>query len=100
MIIYNVTVGVDKSIVADWLQWMKESHIPEVMKTGMFVQYRILRVISHDDPHSESYAIQYSAATLEHVNQYVAQFAPKLRQDVQERYGDKQVAYRTLLEEC
>ena len=33
MIIYNVTVGVDKSIEADWLAWMKEVHIPDVIKT-------------------------------------------------------------------
>jgi hypothetical protein len=100
MIVYNVTVGVDKTIAVDWLKWMREAHIPEVMRTGMFVQNRIFKVLTHEDPASESYAIQYFASSMENVNNYLAKFAPKLRKDVQDRFGDKQVAYRTLLEEC
>ena len=38
MIVYNVTVNIDKNIVDDWLTWMKEIHIPEVMKTGFFIK--------------------------------------------------------------
>ena len=31
MIVYNVTVSVDENITSDWLAWMKDEHIPEVM---------------------------------------------------------------------
>lgn len=98
MIIYNVTVGVDKSIEAEWLSWMRESHIPKVMNTNMFVSHRMLKVLTHEDPESSSYAIQYSAASMERLQQYLDRFAPALRKEVQDRYGDKQVSYRTILE--
>ena len=31
-VIYNVTVSVDYDVAEHWLEWMKEEHIPEVMK--------------------------------------------------------------------
>ena len=46
MIIYNVTVSlVDQSIHQDWLKWMKEIHIPEVMDTGFFLDNKICRLL-------------------------------------------------------
>ena len=41
MIIYNVTVSVEESIKADWLNWMKTEHIPEVMACGVFTKAQI-----------------------------------------------------------
>lgn len=99
MIIYNVTVGVDKAIESEWLSWMKTVHIPNVMSTGKFVGQRILKVITHDDPSSASYAVQYTAASMEVLQQYLDRHAPALRKEVQDKFGDRQVAYRTILEE-
>lgn len=100
MLVYNVTVGVDKSIADDWLHWMKHVHIPDVMRTGMFVENRVFKVLSHDDPATISFAVQYFSISIENINDYLTNYAPKLRKDVEDRYGDKQLAYRTLLEEC
>jgi len=99
MLIYNITVGVDKSIEQEWLSWMKAIHIPNVMKTGKFISYRVLKVITHDEPDSASYAIQYNAVNLEVLQQYLDLDAPGLRKEVQDKFGDKQVSYRTILEE-
>ena len=37
MFLYNVTVGIDKDAEQEWLQWIKAEHIPEIMRTEMFV---------------------------------------------------------------
>ena len=99
MIIYNVTVGLDKSIEREWLVWMKTVHIPNVMRTGKFVSQRVLKVVTHDDPETVSYAVQYTAASIELLQQYLDVHAPALRQEVQDKFGDRQTAYRTILEE-
>jgi len=36
MILYNVTVKIMKPLEAEWLKWMKEVHIPDVINTGLF----------------------------------------------------------------
>jgi hypothetical protein len=99
MFLYNVTVGVDRSIEAEWIQWMKTEHIPNVMKTGLFVENKMYRVHTADEEPAVSYAVQYFATTLDQVQQYLEKFAPHLREESQEKFGSRQAAYRTLLEE-
>ena len=63
MILYNVTVSlVDQSIHQDWLKWMKEIHIPEVMDTGYFLDNKICRLLVEDEI---TYAIQYACKDME-----------------------------------
>ena len=50
MLLYNVTISINKSHEADWVQWMKENHIPKVLNTGMFTGHQFYIVLSHDDP--------------------------------------------------
>lgn len=99
MLIYNVTTGVDKKIEQEWLVWMKEVHIPEVMKTQMFLGYRMYRVLSSEDNEAVSYAIQYQAKSISQIERYLDTFAPALREDVKKKFGEGAVSFRTLLEE-
>lgn len=97
MIIYNVTVNVDDSIHDEWLAWMKQVHIPDVMKTGIFHDYRLCKVLSDEDT-GRTYSFQYSCESMEKYERYISDFAPALRQTVSEKFGDKFIAFRTLLE--
>ncbi|MDQ3101947.1 MAG: DUF4286 family protein [Bacteroidota bacterium] len=97
MILYNVTVNIDLEVEKEWLQWMKDVHIPEVMSTGLFVSSRMYRVLS-DDVGGNTYAIQYSCASMEQYERYRDQHAQRLQAETQRNYGGRFVAFRTLLE--
>ena len=97
MIIYNVTVNVDESIVDDWLKWMQEIHIPEVMETGIFIKSQINRVIVQGDS-NHTFALAYTCASMKDLHQYQIKFAAELQQKHVARYGDKAVAFRTIME--
>lgn len=99
MIIYNVTCSVDKEIAEEWISWMKNKHIPDLLRTGLFLEHRMLKVLSHDDDQTFSYAVQYYATSIEKVEEYLQKYAPTLREEIQNRYGEKVLLYRTLLEE-
>jgi len=100
MIIYNVTINLDHSIHQEWLKWMKEKHLNDVMKTGMFTSYKFLKLLTkQSDEEGETYAIQYFAENLEKYNQYQSEFAPALQKEGRDLFGDKFHAFRTLLEE-
>ena len=98
MIIYNVTVNIEESVHEAWLAWMKQSHIPDVMRTGKFTDSRILRIIGDEDSGGKTYSIQYSCATMETFQEYEQQYAPALRAEHNAKFKDKFVAFRTLLE--
>ena len=99
MLLYNVTVGVDKDIEQDWLAWMKGKHIPDMMKTGMFVSSKIYKVLHDQEDGTISYSVQYIAPTLDHIQKYLEAYAPALSEEHRQRYLNKHVAFRTLLEE-
>jgi hypothetical protein len=100
MIIYNVTLNVDDSIHTEWLSWMQQTHIPEVMATGMFQSAKILRLLTRQaDETGETYAVQYLAKSMQDYFTYQEQFAPALQQKTLEKYGNKLLAFRTLMEE-
>ena len=97
MIIYNVTVSVEESIKTDWLNWMKTEHIPEVMAAAVFTKAQINRVIVQGDS-NHTFAIAYTCASMKDLHQYQIKFAAELHQKHVARYGDKAVAFRTIME--
>jgi hypothetical protein len=100
MILYNVTVKIDNANHEDWIEWMQNTHIPEVMKTGCFLENRMSRMLIPADPENDgvTYSIQYLCASMAVLQQYQARFAPALQQDHTHRYEGKFVAFRTVME--
>ena len=98
MIIYNVTVNVDQDVAEDWLNWMRHTHIPDVLNTGMFESYSILRLIGDEKSGGITYAIQYRAQNMAMYERYKGEFAPGLQADALQKFSGKFVAFRTLLE--
>jgi len=98
MIIYNVTININHDVHDEWLKWMQQSHIPEVMSTGLFTESKMLRLIGDEDSGGTTYAIQYTCASMDDYDKYRLEFAPALQKQTQEKFKDKFVAFRTLLE--
>ena len=96
MYIYNVTINIEEDVHDEWLRWMKEVHIPEVMATGMFLSNRILQVMT-DDPQGLTYSIQYEVKDLDTLRLYQEVYAPKLQKEHTNRYKEKFVGFRTVL---
>lgn len=97
MILYNVTINIDDDVHDEWLQWMKEVHIPDVMNTGYFLENRICKIMAESDG-GVSYAIQYLCKNMEDLEDYQEKHAPRLQQEHTDRYAGKFAAFRTLLE--
>jgi hypothetical protein len=98
MVLYNVTVTIDLDIHEDWVTWMREVHIPAVMITGMFVSFRMSRLIGHDHTDSEIFTVQYLVNDMAQLLRYQEEFAPALQRQHRERYDGKFAAFRTVME--
>lgn len=98
MIIYNVTIKVHDSIKAEWLQWLKEEHIPDVINTGCFTHAVIMRLMEVDDTEGPTYAVQYHAQSKGLYNNYIENHAVQMRQKGYDKWGDKFIAFRTVMQ--
>jgi type IV secretory pathway VirB6-like protein len=99
MIIYNVTTKIDLNIHDIWFSWMKEEHIPKVIATGCFVNYKMYRILEEDTRDGISYAVQYFANTINDYFDYKNNYATQLQSETKELFSGKFVAHRTLLRE-
>ena len=97
MILYNVTVKVELDSHDEWLRWMLHVHIPDVMATGKFTEYKLCRSL-HQEPDGVTYAIQYFAPDMATFKRYQEEDAKRLQAEHTERFGDRYVAFRTLME--
>jgi hypothetical protein len=99
MLLYNVTIGIDKDIEEEWIDWIKINHIPAVMKTGLFVDSRMYKILHDQEDGTISYSIQYFAKTIANINQYLQKFAPQIVEEHRQKFLNKHVVFQTLLEE-
>lgn len=97
-IVYNVTVSIDTDCAAEWVKWMVDEHIPDVMATGLFEQYTMQKIITGDHENGVTYAVQYIAPSREALQQYTDQHAARLQKAHHALYEGKYAAFRTLME--
>lgn len=98
MILYNVTIKIDHDVHLDWMWWMKQIHIPDVMRTGYFTEYKLCRILGDDDEQGVTYAVQYFSPDMAAFKAYQDEHAPRLQREVAERFPNKYVAFRTLMQ--
>lgn len=100
MILYNITINIEDEAHDKWLKWMREIHIPDVMRTGMFVEYKMFKLLTTaQDNSGTNYAIQYFCDNMEKFQEYERRYAPALRLEVEKHFAGKYYAFRTILEE-
>ena len=98
MFIYNVTVKIDWSIHDAWVQWMQDEHMPEMIRTGCFTDARLLRLLETDEKEGPTYGTQYFAESKPDYNRYIEIHSARMRQRSFDKWGDRFVAFRTLMQ--
>lgn len=98
MIIYNVTINIHESVHDQWMHWMQNKHIADVLATGKFTTARMVKVLVEEEMGGVTYSIQYTTDSKETLEKYYQEDAPRLRDEGFQLFGDKMLAFRTELE--
>jgi hypothetical protein len=96
-IIYNITTIIDHSAHEEWLHWMKEVHIPDILNTGLFIDHKIMRILEDHNPDGITYAVQLMAESYSHYSQYLEEHAPRLQQYTKNKFDGRYASFRTLM---
>ena len=98
MLYYCVTVTIDQDRHDEWLEFMRSVHIPDVLRTGMFLSSCIYRVLVPAPEAGVQYEIRYTCRSREDYERYQAEHAPLLQAAHTEKFQGHFVASRKLLE--
>ncbi len=97
MIIYNVTINIEEEIQEEWLAWMQQIHIPEVLATQKFESALMTKVRVEEDMGGVTYSVQYSCPNQETLDAYYREDQARM-QASSDKFAGKFVAFRTELE--
>jgi Domain of unknown function (DUF4286) len=97
MVIYSVRIAIDPAMEAEWMEWMRRVHIPEVLRPGCFNDAAIYKVA---DPAAgePTYVIQYSCSSMKEYHRYRDQFAAGFQEKHKELFAGRFRASREILE--
>ena len=98
MIIYNVTIKTNAEITQDWLNWMKSEHLQEMMQTGLFLDYKLHRLLEQDDDGCATFVVQYHCENIDKYQEYIDQHATVMRAKGHQKFGNKFIGFRSLME--
>ena len=79
MIYYEVTLECSESTAPALEQWMRNSHIPDMLATDCFVAI-------HFDRNDGRFRTVYQAANRQHLDRYLAEHATRLREHFQKHF--------------
>ena len=97
MYIYNVTINVENAIHLQWLDWMKNSHIPAMLATNKFSKALMTKVMVEEEMGGITYSVQYTTDSKQTLERYYKEDAPTLRAQGKAFEGNY-IAFRTELE--
>lgn len=96
-VVYEVNIDLDAAIRAEYLAWL-DAHVAEICALPGFLGARILEVT--DPPAADgraSLSVQYRLSGPAALGAYLAEHAPRLRAEGQERFGGRFTASRRVL---
>jgi Domain of unknown function (DUF4286) len=97
MYLYNVSIKITPAIREDWLLWMKDEHIGEVLATGLFVSAEFSEILEPLDEEGFTFSVRYIARNMEDYSNYIENYAPALRDKGFAKFGNQFIAFRTLM---
>ena len=94
MIIYSITISIEKGVEKNWSSWMKKKHIPDVLKTSMFSKFEFNKIASIHD--TQLYEIKYTSLDFDKYLKYQRIFSKKLQKEHTNKFKNQFSAIRNL----
>lgn len=99
MWVFNITTKVDISIADQWLLWQKETNVTEIMKTGLFEDYKLFKLLDQDaDEDNNTFILQLIIVDLKNYDTYINHYADLISQKAFEKWGAQFISFKTIMQ--
>lgn len=95
MYIYNITTNIEEASEREWLQWMQDVFIPEMLATGKFSEAKMTKVLVKEDMGGVTYSVQYTTDSLATLQSFYNEEATALKNKVLSKFAGKYVFFET-----
>ncbi len=98
MLIYNTTFQADAAEAQNLVIYLHESYIPEAMKSGAMHNARMSRIISHKDPDSECFSVQFECESMALIHKWYSTDGKRINDDLLKVFNNNVIGFPTIME--
>lgn len=98
MLVYNTTYQMDIDDARNFVIWIHECYIPQVLEDGILKSPRLLRILSHKDQDTECFSLQWEVEDSAALHKWHVRQGMKLNEELQKVFKDKVIGFPTLME--
>ncbi len=80
MLKYTIEIEIAREVEKEWIEWMLNTHIPDVMKTGCFDDSEISKKLESEND-KITYYIIYTCPSQDEFQYYLKEHAPELQEE-------------------
>jgi Domain of unknown function (DUF4286) len=97
MIQYNISIKVEHSIADAYLAWLQNEHLQDVLNTKCFDTAQLSELLEPTDEEGKTFVVSYTTTSKARYNTYIELYAPIMREKGFQLFGNKFIAFRTLM---
>ena len=97
MFVYNITFKIENDYLQEWMDWMKNVQIPDILATKCFYDHRFYELMEMNEEDGRTFVVQFFANSKSDYNRYKELYHPSLRHRSVKKWKDHLVSFRTLL---
>lgn len=98
MIVFNTTYTMPEADARNFVIWVHQSLLPLAAQGDLLVRPRLLRVLSHREPDSECFSLQFETESTASLHRWHAQYGQQASQDLQRLFEGRVLGFSTLME--
>ncbi|MCD8261046.1 MAG: DUF4286 family protein [Bacteroides sp.] len=98
MLVYNTTFHVYYEVEKNFVIWIQESYIPEIIQGGLLKSPRFMRVLSRHNDEGESYSMQWEVESSGLLHRWHTETGVRMNGEIGRIFKNKVVGFPTLLE--
>lgn len=99
MVLYVVNVTVKKEHADEWLAWMKNVHIPNVLATNYFIKADLFnQILPAKGGDNACFSVQYVSESYEKFMSYTVKESKRLQKEHIDKFGDVITSERYVFE--
>ncbi|MBE7171165.1 MAG: DUF4286 family protein [Williamsia sp.] len=99
MIIYNITCKVDWSVHEEWLAWVQQKYMPDMLSIDLFYHGQLVRLLETDETDGPTYALQFYTHSLENYQHFMTGAGTALLRRQLDHWNNAVVSFGTVMQQ-
>ena len=98
MIIYNTTFNVPENLQTEFLDFMRNEYIPQVIQSDILKEPRLSRIFGREDDDGYSFALEFKADNIQDLEEWNKKEGKKLYFKVLTKFRQNILGFATLMQ--